>query len=333
MTQELTNVKRILKKNRKQLLARKNVVAVGVGYKETKRVKTEELSIVVSVVEKVPNGMLSIKDRVPRFIGNVITDVIEKGVIKSLGTERLRPAQPGCSIGHHLITAGTFGFVAKHKGERVIVSNNHVLANSNNAELKDSILQPGSYDGGRFPDDLIGTLGGFVPIKFVGEESPSECSVANVVSKVLNAIAVMLGRKTRLVPKVRALGENLVDAAFAYPITDGDISDEIISIGSPNGIVEPELGMAVMKHGRTTNYTQGIIEQVDVTVNVQYGEELIAIFTDQFMTGGAMSAGGDSGSAVLDGRNNLVGLLFAGSEQTTIYNRIQNVFSTLDISI
>jgi hypothetical protein len=48
---------------------------------------------------------------------------------------------------------------------------------------------------------------------------------------------------------------------------------------------------------------------------------------------GAMSQGGDSGSAVLDEENNLVGLLFAGSDTTTIINRIQNVFSALDITL
>jgi hypothetical protein len=48
---------------------------------------------------------------------------------------------------------------------------------------------------------------------------------------------------------------------------------------------------------------------------------------------GAMSQGGDSGSAVLDNNNNLLGLLFAGSETSTIINRIENVFSALGLSL
>jgi len=48
---------------------------------------------------------------------------------------------------------------------------------------------------------------------------------------------------------------------------------------------------------------------------------------------GAMSAGGDSGSVVLDMEKNIVGLLFAGSDQTTIMNRIQNVFTLLNIGL
>ena len=47
---------------------------------------------------------------------------------------------------------------------------------------------------------------------------------------------------------------------------------------------------------------------------------------------GAMSQGGDSGSAVLDEQDRLVGLLFAGSDQTTILNRIENVFDALNLS-
>ena len=67
-------------------------------------------------------------------------------------------------------------------------------------------------------------------------------------------------------------------------------------------------------------------------MNVQYGQDQIAIFTDQFMAG-AMSKGGDSGSAVLDDSNRLVGLLFAGSDTTTVINRIENVFSALGVSV
>ncbi len=90
--------------------------------------------------------------------------------------------------------------------------------------------------------------------------------------------------------------------------------------------------MAVKKSGRTTGFTTGTIQQVDVSANVQYGAGKIALFTDQLMAG-AMSQGGDSGSAVMDDNNRLTGLLFAGSDSTTIINRIENVFSTLGVSL
>ena len=90
--------------------------------------------------------------------------------------------------------------------------------------------------------------------------------------------------------------------------------------------------MAVKKSGRTTGFTTGEILQVDVTANVQYGPGQIARFTDQLMAG-AMSQGGDSGSAVLNDNNQLVGLLFAGSENSTIINRIEHVFSSLGVTL
>jgi len=67
-------------------------------------------------------------------------------------------------------------------------------------------------------------------------------------------------------------------------------------------------------------------------VDVQYGGGRIARFTDQLLAG-PMSQGGDSGSAVLDQGNRLVGLLFAGSDNSTIVNQIQHVFDALDLEI
>ena len=92
------------------------------------------------------------------------------------------------------------------------------------------------------------------------------------------------------------------------------------------------LDMEVQKSGRTTEYTTGRIIQVDVTSRVSYGPNKVATFVDQLMAG-AMSQGGDSGSAVLSTDKKLVGLLFAGSTSTTIINPIQYVFDKLDVTL
>jgi hypothetical protein len=125
---------------------------------------------------------------------------------------------------------------------------------------------------------------------------------------------------------------NLVDAALARPLEERDVSPEILEIGLVAGLGWGGLGQAVQKSGRTTGLTRGRIEQTDVTVNVQYGPGLVARFTDQLLAG-AMSQGGDSGSAVLDDERRLVGLLFAGSETTTVVNRIEHVFSALGVTL
>jgi hypothetical protein len=228
------------------------------------------------------------------------------------------------------ITAGTLGCLVRKDGKKHILSNNHVLADSNNGQLGDYILQPGPYDGGEFPGDRIAKLEDFVPISFL--EAPDGCGTARALASLLNFCAKVIGSKTRLQSITIRQAENLVDAAIALPIDEKDIKDEILDIGKIKGINEGAVGMAVKKTGRTTEFTTGEIQQVDVTVDVQYELGKIARFADQLM-GGAMSEGGDSGSAVLDTDNNLVGLLFAGSDTTTIFNRIQNVFSALGVGL
>ena len=109
------------------------------------------------------------------------------------------------------------------------------------------------------------------------------------------------------------------------------VKDEILEIGTIGGVGEADLGTAVKKSGRTTGLTTGEILQIDVTADVSYGGGRTARFTDQLLAG-AMSQGGDSGSAVLDDQNRLVGLLFAGSDTTTIINRISHVFESLGLS-
>src|SRR2546422_10036838 len=64
-------------------------------------------------------------------------------------TKRQRPAPMGFSVGHPAITAGTIGArVRDALGNVYILSNNHVLANSNGASIGDPEYQPGPLDGG-----------------------------------------------------------------------------------------------------------------------------------------------------------------------------------------
>lgn len=332
MANELSNARAALKATKEELLNRANVVATGVGYKITKGEKTPTLSVVCSVEKKVDVSALSVNDRVPQTVNGIPTDVIQTGKFRAFAvrTDRMRPAPGGVSIGHRDITAGTLGCLVKKNGIIHILSNNHVLANSNNASVGDAILQPGPHDGGKYPDDHIANLAAFVPISFT--EPPSQCNIANGLANLLNSIASGIGSTARLKAVSIQAQDNLVDAAIARPLNDADVSEEILDIGAIVGTAVAELDMAIKKSGRTTGLTTGVIEQVDVTVNVPYGEDRTAKFTDQLIAG-PMSQGGDSGSAVLDNYNNLVGLLFAGSDENTIINRIENVFSALDISL
>jgi len=333
MNGDLDTARSTLRQVSRELFARPNVTATGVGYKMSGGRRTKTLSIVCSVVRKLPASALAADDLVPATIQGVPTDVVETGRIRALQAPigRFRPAPGGVSIGHRDITAGTLGCLVRKGGQTFILSNNHVLADSNAAQIGDPILQPGPFDGGSLATDHIANLEAFVPITFLAPEPPSECPFARAVIAALNAGCRLIASQTRYRIVSLQAQDNLVDAAIARPLSAADVRDEILGIGSIQGTAQGTLGMAVKKSGRTTGVTTGEILQVDVTVDVQYGAGQVARFTDQLLAG-AMSQGGDSGSAVLEGGNRLVGLLFAGSDVTTIINRIEHVFSALGVT-
>lgn len=317
------------------LLTKPNVVGVGIGFKETQGNTTDELCVKVLVKRKLSLESLKTEELVPKTVANVRTDVIQVGELRALQTptSRWRPALGGVSIGHYLITAGTLGGIVRDRdtGKRLILSNNHVLANSNNANIGDAILQPGPYDGGKVATDTIATLERFIPIQY--RTSPSTCGIANLYVLLGNIFAIMLGSKHRLeVNKIDTQAVNQIDAALARPSDDSDILDDIRNIGTISGVVEAELRMPLRKSGRTTDFTTDQVRVLDATVTVDYGEGRSASFEDQIVAG-AMSQGGDSGSLVVHGdTQNAVGLLFAGSDQSTIMCPIQTVLDLLNVT-
>jgi hypothetical protein len=240
------------------------------------------------------------------LIGQVDTDIQKLA-------KRVRPAKGGYSVGHYQITAGTLGTSAYDllPGAKIsppehgigtpskyyILSNNHVLANSNAARIGDPILQPGPYDGGTNPADQIATLSRYVPINFAG-------------------------------------ADNLIDAAIAEAEFH-DIDREIYWSGPVRGWRPKSrvtVGTLVKKTGRTTNFTIGRITAVNATVVVGYGGGKTAKFVDQIVTT-SISAGGDSGSLVTTLDGVALGLLFAGSPTATIANQIEHVRSLLRVEV
>jgi hypothetical protein len=334
-------VKAVFERVKLDLLRKANMVAVGIGYKTVGGKKTTTVAIVCSVTEKLPVSNLKAADLIPLSIEGVLTDVIETGIIKALEpvegvstakeiydrTRRWRPAPGGVSIGHEKITAGTLGCLVEKGGKKYILSNNHVLANSNEGAIGDAILQPGKYDGGTYPIDRIAALAEFVKINFIGGDG---CGVSNSITRLLNFIAKSIKSKSKFATSREQFPENRVDAAIAEPLDISWVLNEILEVGRLLGIGEAVLGLNVKKSGRTSGLTHGTIDVMNVAVQVQYGDNKIAYFIDQLQAG-AMSEGGDSGSAVVDKENRLIGLLFAGSDKTTIINPIQLVFSALQL--
>lgn len=221
--------------------------------------------------------------------------------------QRVRPAYGGVSVGHVNVTAGTLATccydAAPFPGipqRYYLLSNNHVLANSNQAQIGDPILQPVAYDGGTYPADVIARLSRFVPIRFQVQGQPTPI--------------------------------NYVDAAIAEG-KFAELDRRIFWIGHLRGVMAaPQVNMVVEKCGRTTNFTTGRIVNINATVDVNYGQGKIARFGRQILTT-AMSAPGDSGSLVSDLDQNAVGLLFAGSPMVTVLNPILLVQSLLGIRV
>ncbi len=247
-------------------------------------------------------------------------EVVVTGRIDAYSTNRskFRPAPGGVSVGHFKITAGTIGGWARGRsGDRVrrllMLSNNHVLANSNAAQFGDSIIQPGRADGGLNPADRIAILERFVKIDF----SPGAVNFIDA-----------------------ATGWCWVDRVRRDHVYHGNNSvAKFFKIG--NTVVEPFVNMVVGKTGRTTDLTQGLIQAVGVSINVNFGAAGVAHFRDQFAvkrsSAGDFSAGGDSGSIVWQWTTGMpaVGLLFAGGGGTTFCNRMSRVVApaALDITL
>jgi S1-C subfamily serine protease len=201
--------------------------------------------------------------------------------------QNVRPLLIGASIGHSTVTAGTLGGFVR-RGTRVyILSNNHVLADEDRASAGDGILQRATADGGRDPDDRVGTL--------------------------------------RHTVRLKKDGANFVDAALA-DIQEG-VEYDAVRLREISGADQrlsglgpelPDVDELVYKIGRTTGPTAGRVTAFDLdNVVVSYGMGNIR-FDGQVEIEGigtrAFSDGGDSGALVVNERMEAVGLLFAGGD-------------------
>ncbi len=220
-------------------------------------------------------------------------------------TKQAPPIKLGTSGGNvddHTTTyccSGTLGALITKGGTQYILSNNHVLARSDQATVGEAISQPGMVD--------------------------TNCSTAssNIVANFSSA------------PK---LGSN-VDAAIAQVVPGQVSSTgEILTVGVPASTPgTPKVGMSVAKAGRTTGFTCSSISATNTSVNIQYetqcsgGTTWVVSYTNQVLINSrTFSAGGDSGSLIVDATTaQPVALLFAGSSTSTIGNPIGDVLNAI----
>ena len=341
------------------LLRRRGVVGVAIGYRNYKEQVTDQLAMAVLVEQKKPVEALSADDLIPSDVQGARTDVIEIGRLEAHTNprDRFRPNIPaGVSIGHYMVSAGTLGGIVfdRYSGEPLILSNNHVLANSNKAEVGDAILQPGPTDHGARPDDVVANLHRFEMLRFFSDSPtgarppstpplfpPGGCDIAEAFVTVGNVLSKLSGSSKRLAtvqaPKAQIdttpIYPNRVDAALARPINPMLFQQSIAEIGRPNGTKLAQIGMPIRKHGRTTGYTEGTVTLMNATVDVDYGDQLKARFSGQVIAS-PISQGGDSGALIIEGDSlKAVGLLFAGSRRATIFTPIQTVLDVMEVDL
>jgi len=325
------------------------VVGVGKGYKVINGEKTKIMSHIILVEKKLPINELHYTQIMPRNINGLQTDIIGVGKIFAYeNTERVRPVVGGVSVGHKNITAGTVATLVYdgETSEPLLLSNNHVLAMSNDAEIGDEIYQPGPADGGTV-DDMMANLFKYIPIKFSTPDIPDipGCDVAKLYINIGNSMAKLVGSRYRVFAYEEdepGLEPNFADAAVAKPINITVLSSHIKDIGVVNGTADAFLNQQVYKSGRTTELTHGEVQALNMSITVSYGGLKAAYFTDQVVIvgtvdGQAFSAPGDSGSLVLEkGTNNAVGLLFAGGsgsdKAATIISPIHYVLDGLNVT-
>lgn len=297
-----------------------NIVGVGIGLGDGTSAAAAPGDAVLEVYTLEPEPNSELRARLASVTGasafadsDVPIHAVHTGVVDAQTHRmRLRPAPGGISCGHVAITAGTLGCLvrgrsAPRSNRLMILSNNHVLANTNAGPLGASIVQPGPLDGGRHPADQVAILERFLPISFAaGAANVVDCATAWAwPDRVRRELMFISGGAIRLF------------RVGAVPVA-------------------PFVGMQVGKTGRTTQLTRGGITAVGVTVNVNYGGGRVARFVNQISIrtpGGNFSAGGDSGSLIWtwDARRAPVALLFAGGGGTTFANPITRVLAALDV--
>ena len=302
------NILDIADNHYKYLINLQNVVGVGFGHKRINEVNTFEPCIHVLVKDKINSSYILPNNIIPKTFMGIKTDVIEIGtpvaqVIEGFLPEKVRPLKGGYGISTDSGGTGTIGCivkkVTKNKVEYFILSNNHVLAGYNKFSIGSSVFQPSKDDHGT-DDDIIGNLSAFVRLKFK--------------NKVYTPT-------------------NYTDCAIAK-ISPFIISNEVEYIGKLKGSADPIVDSDVFKTGTTSGSTNGQIETIGTTIEINYDNNTkTALFKKQITTY-IHSEPGDSGSALVNTNDKVVGLLFSGTDKNmAICNDINLVLNSLKVEI
>ncbi|KEI04279.1 hypothetical protein [Clostridium botulinum] len=305
-------------------LNKPSVLGVGLGYKFINGINTQEPCIHVLVTKKLPINDLPSSALIPPLYKNTKTDIIEVGDIiagqsnsfsNSPLIKKIRPIQPGYGMSTVPTSSpwqskntGTFGYIVTDNKQAskgyCLLSTMTTFTNSNDTPIATKIVQPSRQYGGT-TNDVVAKLLRFIPIKFIsGSKEPV----------------------------------NYVDSAVASYFNMGEIqliNPFIPNIGIPQGITTPKVGKLVQWTGCITGHHIHNITTINATLKIPYQPNLRkALFKDVFVIKGNINGDyDDKGALIVTKKNVVVGLLFAGAEETVVGCGINHIMNELDIRL
>ena len=214
--------------------------------------------------------------------------------VKTGRHKKWRPAPPGVEIGNVKAPGwGTFTAVVLKNGVKKILGCRHVLAYGG-MPLNTTIAQP------LYSADKIGVLEYSVPLKSGVNEV--DCAIAKL--------------------------DNQGDVVSGVLLNDDAYSPSII----PAGVEDAYAGQKVMKSGARTGVMSGNVTSINTAIIVE--TELGERTYNGCIVTGVLGAGGDSGSILLSkSSNKAVGMLFAGSDTTTVHIPMKKTLSALGCTL
>lgn len=311
-TEDIQPFLNVIKTRGDELKSNKKLGPMAVGYKITNGKITDNIGIIAFVTKKYnKTELLANKiEELPKEIDGYPTDIIEipDGFKLRADDFRHRPFAGGvATVNSKTKGTGTLGLVVRKKsdpfGKMYCITNNHIGANEDldgmnpsSAKKGDFWIQPGTQGGGSVPNDIIARLDTWNRIM---PRAPGK----------VNYYDVAIGEITESAEKFARLYE-------------------VLGIGSVEDIEDMNIGDKVMKRGRSSLKTVGM-----VFAKLAY-PEMIPVdfanytcdFTDQAIIVGnplttPFSRDGDSGSIITSATKDLntdaykaKGLLFSGTQ-------------------
>jgi hypothetical protein len=311
-----------------------NFTGCGVGFRRRGGTLTDEPAVVAMVIRKRPEASVSRWRLLPRTIevnGRAWgVDVVEAGPLTASGAadvpmtgeaairedssvpitqQLIRPPELGCSISNvnqgHTGTLGCFA-IDNTDGTVCLVSSAHVLTRFGQASPGESIIQPALGDGGLGADDIA-----FLKTSAMTGSDPIDVAIAQLVDQTIfspNAAGKLMAP---ISPSHPAVGLVVADdsaacgrSVYLSPMNKIVSRLNLTLIGATSGssaVAPPTLLSPIEKVGRTSLYTSGIVDVVNVIIKVNYGGTVVTL-ADMIWTQG-MSLGGDSGAVACAGGN------------------------------